>query len=233
MPDKAAIELSAVAKRYDMPDSGAPQWVLRDLDLEVKAREAVAVIGPSGSGKSTLLNIIGTLDRLDRGSVRLSGRDVTTLSDTALAAFRIREIGFVFQLHHLLPQLTALENVLLPTLPRSTGIDSRAANDRGRELLDRVGLGDRLHHRPGRLSGGECQRVAVVRALINRPGIILADEPTGSLDRRTAEDLSELLVRLNDEDGTTLVVVTHSAALATHMKRTLRLVDGKLEPVAA
>ena len=188
------------------------------------------MVGPSGSGKSTLLNVIGALDRPTSGSVRLEGRALSGLSDDELADLRARRVGFVFQLHHLLPQCTLLENVLAPTLVAPPA-DRSAAPDRARALLARVGLASRLSHRPGQLSGGERQRAAVVRALINRPALLLADEPTGSLDHHGAEDLADLLVELNAEQQTALLLVTHSAPLAARMARTYQLRDGGLTPL--
>ena len=222
------LELLDVAKRYETggPDGG-PE-VLRGVNLRVAAGESLAVVGPSGSGKSTLLNLIGGLDRPSGGRVLFEGRDLADLSDADLARFRNRRIGFVFQLHHLLPQCTVLENVLVPTLVGGDGAEKEEAELRAERLLARVGLGDRLTYRPGRLSGGERERVAVARALVNRPALLLADEPTGSLDRRTAENLMALLAELNAEEGVTLVVVTHAETLAARMGRVLELADGVL-----
>lgn len=225
------LKLDAVTKQYGSPDGRAPLAVLRDIGLEVAAGESLAIVGPSGSGKSTLLQIIGTLDRPTSGQVLLGGRDVSRLDDLELAAVRNREIGFVFQTHYLLPQCTLFENVLVPTL--ATG--KRESRDGGAEpvekraerLLKRVGLGERAAHRPGELSGGERQRAAVVRALINRPRLLLADEPTGALDHGTAQSLGQLLSELNREEGVTLIVVTHSRELAKMMRRTLDLQDGR------
>jgi len=227
------LELLDVAKRYETggPDGG-PE-VLRGVNLRVAAGESLAVVGPSGSGKSTLLNLIGGLDRPSGGRVLFEGRDLADLSDADLARFRNRRIGFVFQLHHLLPQCTVLENVLVPTLVGGDGAEKEEAELRAERLLARVGLGDRLTYRPGRLSGGERERVAVARALVNRPALLLADEPTGSLDRRTAENLMALLAELNEEEGVTLVVVTHAETLAARMGRTLELEDGVLVPKGA
>ena len=222
------LTLTDVAKRYDSVGPGDGLYVLKDINLAVTAGEALAVVGPSGSGKSTLLNIIGALDRPTSGAVVLEGRDLVSLSDEGLAAIRAARIGFVFQLHHLLPQCTALENVLVPTLAVKDRPPARQAQDRARDLLARVGLGERMDHRPGQLSGGECQRVAVVRALINRPRLLLADEPTGSLDRAAAEALADLLVGLNRQEGVTLIVVTHSSDVAARMGRVLELRDGVL-----
>jgi len=227
MPDPAAIlELAGVTKSYASPE-GVETPVLRGIDLVLAAGESMAIAGPSGCGKSTLLNIIGTLDRPTAGKVTLAGRDVPSLSETQLAELRSGVIGFVFQFHHLLPQCSILENVLVPTLVGKPAEDPEA---RARELLERVGLGARLTHRPGQLSGGECQRAAVVRALINRPKLLLADEPTGSLDRESAASLARLLGELNREEGVALVFVTHSADLAAQAGRVLELRDGRLDP---
>ena len=223
------LELQDVVRRFEAPGGGEPVEVLRGVSLAVDAGESVAVVGPSGSGKSTLLNLIGALDRPTSGRVILSGRDLAALSDGELAAVRAREVGFVFQLHHLLPQCTVLENVLLPTLVRAAGADPREARQRAGALLERVGLSRRAGHRPGQLSVGERQRAAVVRALINRPPLLLADEPTGSLDAASAEALAKLLREINEERKVSLVVATHSAELAAGMKRVLRLRDGKLD----
>ncbi len=220
------LKLSNVAQRYD--SAAGPVTVLTGVSLEVARGESLAIIGPSGSGKSTLLNIIGTLDRPTGGEVTLAGQDLNQLDDRELAAVRNRRIGFVFQSHHLLPQCTVLENVLVPTLA-SPDADTRAgAPERAARLLKRVGLAERLTHRPGRLSGGERQRVAVVRALINQPELLLADEPTGALDHAAATQLAQLLLELNREEGVTLIVVTHALDLARKMGRVLELKDGKL-----
>ena len=223
------LKLVEVSKRYDPLDHAPPVEVLRNITLEFGPGESAAIIGPSGSGKSTLLNIIGTLDRPSSGQVLLDGQDLTRLDEAALAATRNRQIGFIFQSHHLLPQCTVLENVLVPTLASRDEAVRGGAEKRGRELLKRVGLGERLSHRPGQLSGGERQRVAVVRALINQPKLLLADEPTGSLDHASAVELGKLLVELNREQGVTLIVVTHSLELAKQMGRVLELREGKLQ----
>src|SRR5438045_2671825 len=194
MADNGTIlELGGVTKSYLSPE-GVETPVLRGIDLALTKGESLAIAGPSGCGKSTLLNIIGTLDRPTAGRVLLDGRDVSALTETQLAEVRSQVVGFVFQLHHLLPQCSILENVLVPTLVAK---GTRDAEARARALLERVGLGHRLSHRPGQLSGGECQRAAVVRALINRPKLLLADEPTGSLDRSSAASLAKLLGDLN------------------------------------
>lgn len=224
------LALSGVSKRYTSPE-GESLAILDRLDLEVRRGDALAIVGPSGSGKSTLLNIIGTLDQPTAGHVRLDGRDLTHLDPRALAEVRNRQIGFVFQAHHLLPQCTVLENVLIPTLATDNEVLRDGAPDRARRLLDRVGLGARSRHRPGQLSGGERQRVAVVRALINEPPLLLADEPTGALDRASAERLGQLLLELNRETGVTLIAVTHSIELARRMQRVLELSAGKLVAV--
>lgn len=218
------LELRTVSKSYP---GVVPVPVLRDASLRVARGERIAILGPSGSGKSTILNLLGTLDRPDSGTVHLDGRDLSTLDARELAHLRNRRIGFVFQSHHLLPQCTVLENVLLPTLAE-TGSSPASAESRARQLLDRVGLGSRLDHFPGQLSGGERQRTAVVRALINSPLLLLADEPTGALDRANAEVLGNLLVGLNRDEAVTLIVVTHSLELARQMDRIVELRDGAL-----
>ena len=233
MPDAAPLlQLTAVAKRYESLDGAAPVSVLTDITLAIGRGETVAIIGPSGCGKSTLLNLIGTLDRPTSGTVVLDGQDLSQLDELQLAAVRNRQIGFIFQAHHLLPQCTVLENVLIPTLADTrVGPASRlpvSPMERAKKLLDRVGLGVRLSHRPGQLSGGERQRVAVVRALINQPQLLLADEPTGALDRASAETLAQLLLDLNREENVTLILVTHALELAQRMGRVLELSDGKL-----
>lgn len=223
----ALVELCGVAKSFGGAGGEPVTEVLRGVDLCVEEGESVAVVGPSGSGKSTLLQLIGALARPTSGTVRIDGADLGTLDDDALADLRQRAVGFVFQAHHLLPQCSALENVLVPTLaaPRA---DRALAAVRASDLLDTVGLGDRLDHRPGILSGGECQRVAVVRALINEPRLLLADEPTGSLDADSAARIGALLGKLHAERGLTLIVVTHSEALAGGMQRRLTLGEGRL-----
>jgi len=217
------IELESVSRTYDGP--AGPVNVLRDVSLAVDEAETVAVLGRAGSGKTTLLNLMGALDTPTSGHVRFEGSDLGRLDEAARAAFRNDRVGFVFQEHHLLPQLTVWENVLVPAL---VGGVSDAVEERARRLLARVGLEDRLGHTPGALSGGERQRVAVVRALVNEPGLLLADEPTGSLDRATAGEIAALLVGLNREEKTALVVVTHDEDLAGRMDRVLRLRDGVL-----
>ncbi|MCK5557440.1 MAG: ABC transporter ATP-binding protein [Candidatus Hydrogenedentes bacterium] len=219
------LELSQVTKEYDA--FPAPAKVLKGVDLRLEPGEAVAVVGPSGCGKSTLLNIMGALDLPTSGSVTFKARDLLQLSPSGAALFRNREIGFVFQLHHLLPQCTVFENVLVPALVNP---ELQGAGERARRLLEGVGLADRADYRPGQLSGGERQRAAVVRALINRPSLLLADEPTGSLNQEGAESLTALLLELNREEAMTLVVVTHSLHVAERMERVFELCDGVLLP---
>ena len=227
MPNEAPLlQLENISREFSSAENGEPLRVLRGLSLEIGPGESIAIVGPSGCGKSTLLNIIGTLDQPTTGKVTLDGQDLNTLDGNALAMLRNREIGFIFQSHHLLPQCTVMENVLVPTLAH--GQATAADEERGRRLLERVDLGDRLAHRPGQLSGGERQRVAVVRALINQPKLLLADEPTGALDQATADKLGQLLVELNQEENVTLITVTHSANLANRMALTLELLDGQL-----
>lgn len=248
LPADPLLQLSGVSKRFESPGGGSPLTILDQVSLDLGQGQSLAITGPSGSGKSTLLHIIGTLDRPTSGEVLLNGQNLGALDNTQLALVRNRDLGFVFQAHYLLPQCTVLENALLPTLAREgLKADGESAEGRRREdtprcrdesaesravrLLKRVGLGERLDHRPGELSGGERQRVAVVRALINRPQLLLADEPTGSLDHASAETLGQLLVELNREEGVALVVVTHSSDLARRMARVLGLKDGHLNPV--
>jgi lipoprotein-releasing system ATP-binding protein len=224
-----SLHVERLGKEY--PTRTAPLVVLRDVNLGLERGEAVAVMGPSGSGKSTLLHLLGTLDQPTTGTVRLDGKDPFALPERELADFRNRHIGFVFQDHHLLPQCSVLENVLIPTL---VGHSDRATVQAwARQLLDRVGLAGRLDHRPAELSGGERQRVAVARALIHRPALLLADEPTGNLDRHTAQAVGRLLLDLHRQENTMLVVVTHSQELADHFPRVLAMEDGTLRPSGA
>lgn len=221
------LELRHVSKTYRAPDGGDAVDVLRNVSLQVAAGESIAIVGPSGSGKSTALNLIGALDRADSGEVIVDGRDVEKLGEQDLAAYRNTTVGFIFQLHHLLPQCSILENVLIPTLAAPQR-DAAALAARAESLLESVGLKHRLHHRPGELSGGERQRVAVARALINQPKLLLADEPTGALDRTNAARLTDLLVELNRTHGVTLLLVTHALDLAQRMQRVFELSDGQL-----
>ena len=223
--DSTVLKLENVHKQYESADRD-PVPVLRGISLTVQRGDSLAIVGPSGSGKSTLLNILGSLDSPTRGSIRLDGEELAHLPEQKLAAIRSQKIGFVFQSHHLLPQCSVLENILVPTLA-ATGRAPASALERAKQLLERVGLEHRVDHRPAQLSGGECQRVAVVRALINRPSLILADEPTGALDHSTAESLADLLVELNRDEHVTLIVVTHSEELAAKMGTTHQLQDGQ------
>lgn len=224
------LQIKNLCKSY--PSAAGPVAILKDLSLDLNAGTTLAIVGPSGSGKSTLLQIIGTLDLPTSGEILLDGTALTGLDGEQLAAIRNTRIGFVFQSHHLLPQCTALENVLVPTLAtKRPAAENRRLQDRAQSLLKRVGLEQRLHHRPAQLSGGERQRVAVVRALILEPRLVLADEPTGALDRLSAENLAQLLVELNREQGVTLITVTHSMELARRMDRAMELRDGRLHPV--
>ncbi len=220
------LVLHYVSKRYPVVGGDEEHSILQEVSLKLNAGDSIAITGPSGSGKSTLLNVMGALDRPTEGKILLEGVDLSLADDKALSAIRNQRIGFVFQDHHLLPQCSVLENVLVPTLLKRGPDPSMRAY----ALLERVGLGERLHHRPGQLSGGECQRVAVVRALINRPALLLADEPTGSLDAANAVALADLLIELNQEGEVALVVVTHDEELAQRMKRVYRLRDGTLIP---
>ncbi|MBT8422498.1 MAG: lipoprotein-releasing ABC transporter ATP-binding protein LolD [Gammaproteobacteria bacterium] len=207
-------------------DAGNRLEVLRGVNLRIAPGERLAIVGESGAGKTTLLQLLGGLDLPTSGQVHVQGRDIATLSDTARGQMRNRELGFIYQFHHLLPEFSALENVAMPLLMRSDSLaDVRAA---ATQLLERVGLGQRLHHRPGELSGGERQRAAVARALITRPALVLADEPTGNLDHANGERVFELMLELNQEFGSSLVVVTHDSALAARMDRTVRLAEGRI-----
>lgn len=242
------LELVNLSKRYAADGNADGVDVLCGINLTVARGETLSIVGPSGSGKSTLLQIIGTLDRPTSGRVLLDGKDLAGLNELQVAEVRNQQLGFVFQSHYLLPQCSVWENVLVPTLakPGRAGSPMPAAGShavdgamrtsrpteipeaRAERLLKRVSLGERLHHRPGQLSGGERQRVAVVRALINQPQLLLADEPTGALDHASATSLGQLLVELNREEGVTLIVVTHALDLAKRMGRVLELQDGRL-----
>lgn len=222
------ITLTQLTRTFPTPH---PVTVLDRIDWHLDRGAAVAVVGPSGSGKSTLLGILGALDRPSSGTVEVAGQRLGELDDRALASLRATRLGMVFQDHNLLPHLTALENVLVPVIAARG--DRHAARARAEQLLGRLGLSDREGHFPGQLSRGQAQRVAVARALINGPDVLLADEPTGALDRETAADLGDLLVELNREQGSTLVVATHAPALAARMDAVFELVDGRLVPQGA
>lgn len=200
--------------------------VLKGIDLCVAKREIVSIVGASGAGKSTLLHIIGTLDKADRGQLLIDGTEVNKLNDTDLAAFRNRKIGFVFQFHHLLPEFTAIENICIPAY--IGGMGKKEAVEKAEKLLDYLNLTERKNHKPSELSGGEQQRVAVARALINEPAVVLADEPSGNLDSKSAEELHRLFFRLRDEMQQTFVIVTHNPALAAMSDRTITIKDGKI-----
>jgi lipoprotein-releasing system ATP-binding protein len=226
-PARAATGLRAVDVHKSYPTPGEPLVVLRGVSLAIAPGESLAIVGPSGSGKSTLLNILGTLDRPTSGTVSLDGADPFALSAGDLARFRSTRVGFIFQDHHLLPQCTAVENVLLPRL--AAGRVTKDDTDRAGGLLEQVGLGGRASHLPSELSGGERQRVAVARALMNRPAVLLCDEPTGNLDSTNAQAVGELLRAAAGQTGAMLVVVTHSATLAEMFGRRLGMADGVLQ----
>lgn len=230
MKNPSFLTLEHISKHYGILQESSYVPILKDISLKVETGDSIAVIGPSGSGKSTLLNIIGTLDRPSVGSIFLDNRNLSKLTDRDLAKVRNQDIGFVFQQHHLLPQCTVMENVLIPTLAEAAAKQDNNVHERAVELLEYVGLKDRMDARPGQLSGGECQRTAVVRALINEPKLLLADEPTGSLDHASAENLIQLLIDLNKEQNITLIMVTHALHLAQRMKQQFELIDGKLHP---
>lgn len=225
MPD---LVVNHVAKEY--PTRGEPLRVLSDISIDLSMGENLVVLGPSGSGKSTLLYVVGTLDPPSEGEISIAGQNPYELTEPALARFRNQNIGFVFQDHHLLPQLSVLENVLIPALAMGKVTESRETH--ARELLDRVGLSDRLDHRPSELSGGERGRVAVARALVTQPQLVLADEPTGNLDQSTARSVAQLLLKLQQEENTMLIVVTHSTELASLLQRRMYLDNGTLVPAS-
>jgi lipoprotein-releasing system ATP-binding protein len=222
MQNPISLTLTRVSKQFDTTARAVE--VLRDLSFEITTGQSLAIVGPSGSGKSTLLHLIGTLDKPSSGKIELGGEDPFTLTEPQLAKFRNQSIGFVFQDHHLLPQYSVLENVLIPTLAFRNG--DQDPEKRGRELLQRVGLAHRLDHLPAELSGGERQRVAVARALINAPQLLLCDEPTGNLDRATANTVASLLFELHREQRNILIIVTHSLELAARCQRRFELVEG-------
>ena len=224
----AFVELRDVSKSYDSPGGDKAVEVFSGVNLELTEGETAAIVGPSGSGKSTLLNVIGALDKPSGGEVLVDGRDVSSFSPEEAASFRNQTVGFIFQTHHLLPQCTILENVMVPALAGYGELSGDALRERAEGLLEEVGLSDRLHHRPAEISGGESQRVAVARALVNDPKLLLADEPTGALDKANSDKLVELLVSLNDKRNLTLLAVTHSAEVASRMGATHLLDKGGL-----
>ena len=221
------IKLNNITKSYGSKAEGNFRKVLDDLSLEIQEGESVAILGPSGSGKTTLLNIIGTMDHPDSGEYSFQNKNMADATEKELDRFRNTQIGFVFQFHHLLPQCTLIENILIPTLPFAKKERTEKQN-RAEELLQQVGILERKDQKPGHLSGGECQRAAVVRALINNPKLLLADEPTGALDGENVTKLADLLLEINKNDGITLVIVTHSLELASKMEKIYEIKDGKL-----
>ena len=228
--ESATADISLAGLSKDFTGTAGQLSILRNVDLSLSRGDALAVTGPSGSGKSTLLYIVGMLDELTAGKIEVLGSDPTGMSESELAKFRNQHIGFIFQDHHLLPQCTVLENVLIPLLAGNGVAD--ADEQRARELLTRVGLAYRVTHRPAQLPGGERQRVAVCRALINQPEILLADEPTGNLDHATAEAVGDLLLELSREQNVLLICVTHSTELANRFPQHMELRNGRLEPAS-
>ena len=220
--NKTMIELSNISKSYRITKTYSLN-VLKGIDLKINKGEIAAIVGKSGAGKSTLLHIIGTLDKPDTGRMTFDGTDVFALNDKQIAAFRAKDVGFIFQFHHLLPEFTALENVQI-----ASRIAGSVNGDRAKELLIEVGLEDRINHKPSELSGGEAQRVAIARALVNSPAIILADEPTGNLDSQNADAVIELIFRLREKFGQTFVIVTHNEEFAANCDRIIKMSDGKI-----
>lgn len=227
--DGVVVDARDIVKTYRMGEIDIN--ALQGISIDIHRSEVVAIMGPSGSGKSTLMNIIGCLDRPTSGNYILDGEVVSEMNDDALSRVRNQKVGFVFQAFNLLPRASALENVLLPM--RYAGMDGGTARTKAREALQAVGLDDRMNHRPNELSGGQQQRVAIARALVNDPAIILADEPTGALDTRSGAEIMSLLLKLNKERGTTVIIVTHAPDVAALTQRTIHIRDGKVEPVMA
>jgi lipoprotein-releasing system ATP-binding protein len=225
MNEAPALECQDLRKQF--VEGPVVLEVLKGVNLMVRAGERIAIVGPSGAGKTTLLQLLGGLDTPTSGKVRVRGQDLASTDNAERGRIRNRHLGFVYQFHHLLPEFTALENVAMPLLVRREPLD--AVRARAREVLERVGLAERLNHKPGELSGGERQRVAVARALVTEPAVVLADEPTGNLDRKTGDTVLELMLTLNREAGASLVIVTHDSRIASRMNRVLRLRDGGLE----
>ncbi len=225
MNEVPALECRALLKEF--VEGAVVLQVLRSVDLCIGAGERVAIVGPSGAGKTTLLQLLGGLDTPTSGTVRILGQDIASMDNAERGRIRNRYLGFVYQFHHLLPEFTALENVAMPLLVRRESLD--VVRVRAREILERVGLGARLDHKPGELSGGERQRVAVARALVTEPAVVLADEPTGNLDQKTGDTVLDLMLTLNRELGASLVIVTHDPRIASRMNRVLRMSDGAVE----
>ena len=221
------FKLEKLNKHY-LDGSGNKLEILKDIEISFEERKTISIVGASGSGKSTLLNLLGGLDRPTAGSIFFKGENISDFSSNALSEWRNRRIGFIFQAHHLLPDFTALENITIPALIAEIPIHDYL--DDAKDLLEQVGLKDRMTHKPGQLSGGEQQRIAIARALINRPDVILADEPTGNLDNKTGEKVSRLLLDISAKRNATLITVTHNSRLASSMEIQLRLFDGKLSP---
>ena len=222
------LSVKDISKSYTSGGSTKVRTVLDRISLDIRKGETLSILGPSGSGKSTLLNILGTLDKPDSGDILFDGQSLIDMPDVELTRFRNREIGFIFQLHHLLPQCTVLENVLLPVFPVKDKAFRKAREKMASELIQSVGLWEQKNQKPNILSGGECQRVAVIRALINQPRLLLADEPTGSLDVENAKAIISLLLKLNDQFDTSLIVVTHSREIGSRMDKRYELKNGKL-----
>ena len=220
------IELKDIYKTYNLGEVDVP--VLKGISLSIERGEMVALMGTSGSGKSTLMNILGCLDRPTSGEYWLDGQEISHLSADERAMVRNRQIGFVFQSFNLLPRTTALDNVIMPLAYTAGELSDREACQRATELLERMGLGDRLHHEPSQLSGGQQQRVAIARSLVNRPPLLFADEPTGNLDSHTSKDMLEMFQKINREENITIILVTHDAEVANHAQRVIRISDGQI-----